>query len=469
MKPRTIFWGLRGLWVLLLLGACGREEIERSEDLNRQGNDFFVLSAMVDPQLKVMIDSLVMFDRKTPFVIPVTLRYGVPKWDKAINTRRGKTLVSIVPLHKPDEMEISGFIALEMGSRLEWKIYDAKKPERYGYRSKPGEVNAKTVNDLARALNFKAFGRQGGSIDDPCLMTNREAALVRNARRVSPGKDIQLYAHVVEITTCYSWETCMGDGNGNCMGSKTLHTECITEYAWTNGSTNDFITEGPDYGGVPLDDGNGPGSNGYSGAVNNYSCGNEDLDQLAYVEGPDKPINDISKYVECFSGALPAKITFYADQPVSGSREVFSMKEKNGHAFISIEQNINGKIVRRSLGFYPKHLIDPFYGTSGPSQLGDNSWDIYDVKLEVAINATQTQNVLQFIKDAPDNYNLQKYNCTHFVLDISDIIGLKMPRTIGDWVIGKGLNPGNFGEDLRNQTGAIVETSISPSNLGNCD
>lgn len=468
MKPRSIILGLRVLGIVIMMGSCARDELENSGVQSTPVNGFFVLPEAVAPQLKIIADSLRTIDQVRPFVNAISLHYGTPRWDKSINGTRGSTFVTIVPLQRLGDNSVSGFMALEMGSRLDWKVYDARKPEKYGFVRNGKQADARAVNDLVRALNFSVFGRNGGSISDPCLMASEDAAKLRNARRIEPDKNVQLYASVIEITTCYTWETCMGDGYGNCTGTKTLHSDCITEYIWVNGSDGGYPADENVTGDDPVDEYIGP-SRGNSRPVSSPNvCGDDNMDQQVYVEGPEKPINDINVYVGCFSGDLPAKITFYADQPSPGSGEAFSIKEKSGHAFISIEQNVNGKLVRRSIGFYPKHQIDPFYGTSGESQLGDNSKDSYDVRLEVEIKPEQTQNVLRFIRDPPNNYNLQKYNCTHFVLDISDIIGLNIPRTVGDWIIGKGLNPGSFGEDLKKK-GAIAGKGIAPTNLASCN
>jgi len=50
--------------------------------------------------------------------------------------------------------------------------------------------------------------------------------------------------------------------------------------------------------------------------------------------------------------------------------------------------------------------------------------------------------------DTPD-YNLNDLNCTGLTVDMAESIGVEVPKTEGEWPGGGGLNPGDFGEDLR--------------------
>ncbi len=150
-----------------------------------------------------------------------------------------------------------------------------------------------------------------------------------------------------------------------------------------------------------------------------------------------------------------AKITFYADQPVTGSSRLLSVKQLTGHSYISVEQTVNGKQVIRTLGFHPVEITSTFNDPEAPSILGDDSESEYDVKYTVEVSGEVFWRVLTAIARFKPVYDLENYNCTNFVLDISDVCGLKIPRTKSNWLFGSSLNPGAFGQDLRKIPGAV--------------
>jgi hypothetical protein len=62
------------------------------------------------------------------------------------------------------------------------------------------------------------------------------------------------------------------------------------------------------------------------------------------------------------------------------------------------------------------------------------------------------------------NYNLNSANCTDFVIQVLQTgAGITLPDTQGNWPMGGGSNPGDFGEDLRNLT---LSPSMSRNTLG---
>ena len=408
------------------------------------------LSSQDDGRLYPLIDSIWHYERHRPVIGSIVSVFGSVRWDKGLIGYRGKTLVAVIPLTQPSATTISGFIAFEMDERVRFKFYHSSRS---------------SVANLVNALNFKVFGTSLARIDDPCAMSRREAEVFKQARNANPGNKIQLHVRTIEVTTCYSWVSCIGDGEGNCVSNVTHHSDCITSVVWTP----DWSYE-ESWGFSAEQDLSGDGGSG--GGYSSEPCGGEVVDEgmeAFVVPPPDKPITNINEYVDCFTISKRAKITFYADQPVMGSSLQFSVKEKAGHAFITIQQDINGTTIMRSLGFYSRSRVDPFFSTSGISQLGDNSNESYDVKLTVEISGIQLASILGIIKGYNPIYDLEKYNCTNFVLDISDAAGLHINRTIGKWGIGSGLNPGDFGEDLKRISGAVIQGGKAPSNLGDCD
>lgn len=444
--------------ILFLLFSCSKIEKDPLHELPA----YLQLSASADKRLQPLIDSIWHYERHRPAIKSIISRYGLVSWEKAMIGYRGKTLVAVIPLSVVNASRISGFIAFEMDERVRFKVYDASRTGSYGR-------NTRSVTNVVNALNFKAFGVSLARIDDPCAMSRREAELFNSARSANPSRKIQLNVRTIEVTTCYSWVTCIGDGEGNCVSNVTHHSDCITSAFWT--PDWDYV----DPWGAGVEEG-GSGYGGYDGSggagYSNEPCGGvgEDEGMEAFVVyEPEKPIDDVNEYVRCFIASLRARITFYADQPINGSNVKFDKYEKAGHAFITIEENVNGNIIRRTLGFHPGNLINPLFRTKAPSVLGNDSNDIYDVKFSTDINGMQLASILGIIKEFNSIYDLEKYNCTNFVLDISDAAGLSINRSIGWWGIGSGLNPTSFGEDLKKLPGSIVGEGTAPNNIGNCN
>lgn len=435
---------------LFLLFSCSKVKKEAFVELP----SYLQLPPSADVRLRPLIDSIWHYEYHRPVIGSIVSTYGLMRWDKSLIGYRGETLVAVIPLSLPSGTAISGFIAFELDERVRFKFYNASLSGR-----------SRSVTNVVNALNFKVFGTSLARIDDPCAMSLRERELFGQARSANPGKKIQLNVRTIEVTTCYSWVSCIGDGEGNCVSNVTHHSDCVTNVIWTP----DWYYEEP-WGTSAEQDFSGDGGSG--GGYSSEPCGGEIGDEGMegfVVPPPDKPIENINRYVDCFTASKRAKITFYADQPIKGTSLEFSMKEKAGHAFITIQQNINGTEIMRSLGFYSRSRVDPFFNTTGVSQLGDNSNENYDVKLTVEISGLQLASILEIIRGFNPVYDLEKYNCTNFVLDISDAAGLHIKRTIGKWVIGSGLNPGNFGEDLKSIPGAVTQVGTSPANIGDCE
>lgn len=197
----------------------------------------------------------------------------------------------------------------------------------------------------------------------------------------------------------------------------------------------------------------------------NYTCQNQVNEELDFISSEpfiDTPSSEtevelLSSTLEgCFQYGSEAnnaihKVTLYVDQPNPGTRSPWEPITNVGHAFIGMEQTIDGQTISLVLGFYPKA------GTGG------NPWDPeaegvfhndgshgYDVSITSSITKEQFQSIRFAILDwNGDNYNLNSANCTHFAIYAFEATGITLPRTYQEWPLGGGLNPGDLGEDLR--------------------
>ncbi|SIO53776.1 hypothetical protein [Chitinophaga niabensis] len=398
-------------------------------------------------------------------------RFGLPIWDKAFTASTHSKLTSIVPIARNGEDQISSFIVFEIANKFKWRLFDIQKPERYGYNNGKNTANARSIFIMSEFLNYRAFDDPTATIGDPCMMTNTERARITSTIttngnvRSSGAKIISL--RFISMTSCYAWTSCTGDGNGNCIDNLVYHMDCSNSLVWIPDDYNEgnLGWEETFNPGTPNDSQNPHGHDPYQEDCNS----NNPESQAPMVLPPDKPIYNVSEYIGCFDKKSAGKVTFYADQPVEGSTEAFGLKEKVGHSYVTIEQNVAGTVYRRTVGFHPSQGVSPFFNKSTESQLGDDSNVEYDVKLETTVTPEQMGKILTLIENHNPVYNIESYNCTHFALDISVAAGLNIPRTVGWWIVGSGLNPANFGEDLKKMTGSITQKGHSENNTGNCN
>jgi hypothetical protein len=185
-------------------------------------------------------------------------------------------------------------------------------------------------------------------------------------------------------------------------------------------------------------------------------------------------IADIIEYLECFNRSSPAQLTIYVDEPVPGSGQSHD-KSDVGHVFISITQQVNSQMITRTFGFYPSGWVTPLNPSSGGDIVNDSGHE-YNVQLTLTLNPTQLTDLLNnAISNNNSDYNLNTFNCTNFAVNACSSGGLNLPRTIGVWPGGRGLNPGNLGKDIMNMTLPTNYVSrsngggVAPSNTGNCD
>ncbi|WP_119079475.1 hypothetical protein [Chitinophaga alhagiae] len=475
MKPYLIVSPLlRPIWLvaLLLLSLLACQKSDTPTENIRPGHTFTNLPDSADSRLSSYTDSLLVSEAAKPWMDSVTNAVGKPNWKLAAFGVQGTTPSVMVPLINYEARQVTGLLVMLMGEQFRFRIFDSRKPERYGFNNGRNRANARTVFIAADLFNQKAFPDKGPAAIGPCLMTRKEKEHFDNARKTGGSFTpmVKAAGYAMSIT-CYTTMACTGDGFGNCVGNIVYHTDCVYNYIWVDDGS--WGSSGGN-GGI---EGEGAGGGGGGGTPH---AGPPDPSELCGVptpvnQGPvavlppSKPIENVKQYISCFDARSGARITFYADQPAPGSDEPFAVKGKVGHSYITIEQFTGGQVVRRTLGFHPYQAVSPFFTKEGKSQLGDDSGKPYDVRLDVDIDGEKLNKVLLMIEQYNPHYHLETYNCTNFALDISDACGIKIPRTKGWWLVGSGLNPGNFGYDLAKLRGAIVGQGQSDDNEGDCN
>lgn len=377
--------------------------------------------------------------KRNAFYQKVISTFGSPHWDQALSAKNGNGNLCLVPFSFDGQQKISAILVCEAGADFRMKIVEPDNLLAFS-PGKEREQVQRTIQLFDLLLwQKKPVTKEGLQFRAPITPP---AANPINARSAWA------------VTSCYEWIACTGDGNGNCIGNITYHYECVTEVFWTD--EYDYLDN---VASVNTDDGLGGPGGGSGGALN------EDPNVL---QAPLLPISNVDQYLSCFDEKKPGTITLYADQSFPGSDEPFTILGKMGHVFLGLEQQINGNVIRRAVGFHPASSVNPFNNTSAPSILGNDEGRTYDIKLTIQLTADQMQNVLGAIYQYQGTYDLEKYNCVDFVLDVAQAGGKTLPRTSGWWIFGQGRNPGSFGEDLRKQSDAVSQTGTALSNTGDC-
>lgn len=206
------------------------------------------------------------------------------------------------------------------------------------------------------------------------------------------------------------------------------------------------------------------------------------------IAPPTNAIPNISDYFKCFTNDPNAsyQVTVCIDQPQPGSRNPWKWALNSGsssgssnyvnvgHVFLILTQTTGGNKISRNVGFYPSVNVTPF---SPPAQgaLDDNENDSYNISGSFAPNNTMFFNILSYVSigNSPGyNYDVNSNNCTTFAINALAAGHIYLPSTIGYWIGGMGNDPGDLGEDIRNNDFAGMTRSttyISHANVGTCN
>ncbi len=176
----------------------------------------------------------------------------------------------------------------------------------------------------------------------------------------------------------------------------------------------------------------------------------------------------MSEYLDCIDRNQNATLTFYADQPIADSSLPISSDGNVGHAFVSIEQNGNTVV----FGFYPKQRAKAF--TFADGAIHNNAGDEFDASMSMNISPSILGNIIDFVVNVPETYNINTYNCTDYVIDISSFTGNELPNCWAFYTGGGGSSPSVLGQHIRDlgeseSYTTTTETSNAPLQSGNCD
>jgi hypothetical protein len=182
-------------------------------------------------------------------------------------------------------------------------------------------------------------------------------------------------------------------------------------------------------------------------------------------------IHDIEEYFYCFKNE-PSVDYFYdvylcISQPRPGTRETWEFSKKSteedgnpvfvGHTFLVLRQtrveqpSKIEKHITRNVGFYPNGAVSPLLPVD-QGCLNDDSYADFNIAVKIKTDNSHFNKILSYLSKGNKKgylYNLNSNNCTTFALDALAFAGFSFPRTIGHWIVGgRGLNPGDLGEDI---------------------
>src|SRR5438105_15226780 len=116
-----------------------------------------------------------------------------------------------------------------------------------------------------------------------------------------------------------------------------------------------------------------------------------------------------------------------------------------------MSEETHNKTIVRNIGFYPSGNVW-LYSPSGQGQLNNDANMAYTISLTITTTSSQFTQILDYLSQGNNSgyqYNLNTNNCSTFALNALGAGSIILPRTIGYWLNGSGVNPGDLGEDIR--------------------
>ncbi|MGB4773869.1 MAG: hypothetical protein WBP45_01740 [Daejeonella sp.] len=325
---------------------------------------------------------------------------------------------------------------------------------------------------------------QGNAIKSYLYRKENDGVKVYVSKPVQKG-DVKVNGNIsLWICNCTDWYQDFGNG----WEYVDTTCDCFEQYpsGGGGGGTGGGGTGPGDYD--PQHGGGGSG--GAEGGIvddENLSLSMQDLESATFVPDPKPSIQNIDKYINCFTDGKTAssyKLTIYVDQPIAGKNDQFLLQLKTGiginitgvihdvgHTFVAFEKiNTDGTRVRQVMGFYPEN--DPF-NTSPKGVIKDDSGHAYDVSYSKTVDAYYFSEALNRVKYDYNNmdYRLSnvvenEYNCTDAAKLWLFMGGASLPSA------PRGAfenTPGDFGQALRNKPGAKLTYGTAPAGKGPCN
>ncbi|MCS3533062.1 DUF6443 domain-containing protein [Chryseobacterium sp. JUb7] len=191
---------------------------------------------------------------------------------------------------------------------------------------------------------------------------------------------------------------------------------------------------------------------------------------VSHIELEGLEAIDANKIRKVFDNGKQGKtyrITIHVDQPgKGGDRDTYEINKGTdpGHSFITLSrENTDGTTDVKTFGFYPyPPSVNPL-ASEADGKVKDNYGHEKEVVQSWLINENKFNNVLDFVESKKNTkYDLNTNNCTDFVINAAGSAGINLPKTKGTWPNGGGSNPGDLGQDMRDQN-ARMRKGLPPN------
>ncbi len=168
--------------------------------------------------------------------------------------------------------------------------------------------------------------------------------------------------------------------------------------------------------------------------------------------------NGINQRVLCFGAIDPFSsywITLCADLPDNNKPARIHVKDETGHVFLILTKVLSGDAdsIHQVFGFYPHRPASGIIFKNVRSQIIGNGTREYNISVSKKLSPEIFQLVLeQAVISSKHRYNLNKYNCYNYAVDVFNAIpGIeKIPisKVRFPFILGKGGSPCALYKDL---------------------
>ena len=162
-----------------------------------------------------------------------------------------------------------------------------------------------------------------------------------------------------------------------------------------------------------------------------------------------------SQIFEDFKDNNPHKrysISYFASKPGDGKSDRVFVGQDAGHSYVRLTKFDPATHSQDGLsfGFYPDFTYWPVFREQGPAVIRSNEFSHWHYKRTYSVNLDQFNDLLDFASSKSQNaeYNLQDYNCTDFVIRLSELTSNPIPDSQKKWPFGKGSTPVALAENL---------------------
>lgn len=249
-------------------------------------------------------------------------------------------------------------------------------------------------------------------------------------------------------------------------GVFTVYSELdCTTTIYDNGGDNFFVGSSGDSGG-------GGGGTGSSSSA---------ASEPSNLPDENKDAVNPRDLMNCFGNIndpnATMTVTVYVQEPWPGTS--FDVGPNSvGHTAIGLTKSSGTTSVTQVVGFYPN--ATGYSKLHAPSKIVDNGGDLnYNVSISYTVNASQFNQIINYIENPPGTYDLTNFNCTNFVASACQAGGITIPDAVG--VVGlngatmsleSAMTPAHLGssiESMKGQNNVNVYGGYTPNSKGPCN